>query len=90
MENKIFVKINYKLKGIDPEVRCDARINYINCNDSDKYMIGGGFCSKNACSFAFRAKDLEEAKFIANNNPMIKNWVNKDNIKWDFIFIPEI
>lgn len=85
----VFVKVNYKVKGIGNNVRCDARINYVNVTDASKYGIGGGFCNKDACSLVFKADNLEDAKNIMNANPILKRWKNRYNdIKWDLTVIP--
>lgn len=91
MENKghIFVKVNYKVKGIGNNIRCDARINYIDAAGISKYSIGGGYCNKDSCSFMFRANNLEEAKYIMNENPILKKWKSRYNeIKCDLVVVP--
>lgn len=85
----VFVKVNYKVKGIGDSIRCDARINYMDIKDSSKYSIGGGFCNKDACSFVFKADNLEDAKNIMNANPILKRWKNRYlDMKWDLTVIP--
>ena len=91
MENKgqLFVKVNYKVRGTGNNIRCDARINYIDASNASKYSIGGGFCNKDSCSFVFKASSLEEAKEIMNDNPILKRWKLRYNeIKWDLTVIP--
>ena len=85
----IFVKVNYKVKGIGNELRCDARINYIYAFEASKYAIGGGFCNRNACSLVFKAQDFTEAKKIIEANPILKRWLARyKNIKYDITVIP--
>lgn len=89
-DNKdIFVRINYKIKGTGRDMKCSAKINYINAEDAPKYMLGSGYCIKNVCSFVFKAKNLEEAKLIAQDNAILKNWLQKYNsVKYDLIVTP--
>jgi len=91
MENRgqLFVKVNYKVKGTGENIRCDARINYIDASIASKYSIGGGFSNKDSCSFVFKANSLEEAKRIMNDNPILKRWKSRYNeIKWDLTVVP--
>jgi len=91
MDNRgdLFVKVNYKVKGTGNNIRCDARINYINAAESSKYAIGGGFSNKDSCSFVFKASNLEEARVIMNENPILKKWrLRYNEIKCDFTVVP--
>ena len=91
MDNKgqLFVKVNYKVKGTGNNIRCDARINYIDPSNSSKYSIGGGFSNKDSCSFAFKASNIEEARGIMDQNPFLKRWKSRYNdIKWDLTIVP--
>lgn len=85
----IFVKVNYKVKGIGSEFRCDARINYIYAYEASKYAIGGGFSNRDACSFVFKAQDFAEAKKIIEANPILRRWLSRyKNIKYDITVVP--
>ena len=87
--NDIFVKVNYKVKGTGNNIKCDAKMNYIDATGASKYIIGGGFTSKEACSFMFKAKNLQEAQNIMNENPILKKWKLRYNeIKYDLIIVP--
>lgn len=71
----IFVKINYEFnedsnstliynnKNIDFSKKMDT---------TNKYLICGGVRNKNGGMMVFKAQSLEEARFIANNNPLNK------------------
>jgi len=69
-----FVKVNYSIEGKEAEGKCTgAHIKRANLNGTDKYLIGGGYFNKNGGSIVFKARDLKEAREIANNNIFIKN-----------------
>lgn len=74
MDNSCFVKIEYDLGGKNINKKnSQVKINNLdNKNFKGKYLIGGGVYNRNSGCFVFKAKDIEEAKNIANNNYFIK------------------
>ncbi|MBK5240894.1 hypothetical protein [Clostridium sp.] len=68
MENKdLLVKINYTQEGND-----SLQIIYTSSTEkakhSSKYLICGGRYNRNGGTIMFKAKNIEEAAEIANNN----------------------
>lgn len=82
METKdLLVKINYSMEGND-----SLAITYTASTDkvkhSSKYLICGGMYNRNGGTIMFKAKNIEEATEIANNNLVVNAGANKyQNIK---------
>ncbi|MBU3177086.1 hypothetical protein KPL47_12040 [Clostridium estertheticum] len=86
METKgLLVKINYSREGND-----SLAITYAsstdNINRSSKYLICGGMYNRNGGTIMFKAKNIEEAAEIANNNLVVNASSNKyQYLKKDYI-----
>ena len=77
METKdLLVKINYSKEGND-----SLAITYTSSTDkvnrSSKYLICGGMYNRNGGTIMFKAKNIEEATEIANNNLVVNAAANK-------------
>ena len=77
METKdLWVKINYSKEGND-----SLEITYANntnkVNHASKYLICGGMYNRNGGTITFKAKNIEEATEIANNNLVANAGSNK-------------
>ncbi|MBW9153457.1 hypothetical protein [Clostridium estertheticum] len=86
METKdLLVKINYSREGND-----SLAITYASSTDkinsSSKYLICGGMYNRNGGTIMFKAKNIEEAAEIANNNLVVNASSNKCKyLKKDYI-----
>ena len=86
METKdLLVKINYTQQCND-----SLAITYSEStekvNHSSKYLICGGMYNRNGGTITFKAKNIEEATEIANNNLVAKAGANKyEYLKRDYI-----
>ncbi|MBU3110560.1 hypothetical protein [Clostridium lacusfryxellense] len=77
METKdLLVKINYSKEGNDSLAITYAQ-NTDKINHSSKYLICGGMYNRNGGTIIFKAKNIEEATEIANNNLVAKAGSNK-------------
>lgn len=77
-DNNLFVRVNYTIKGREFHGKWHGtQIRISDKKEAAKYLIGGGYCNKYGGSFAFTAKDINEAKLIANNIPFVKNKIYK-------------
>jgi len=77
METKdLLVKINYRQEGND-----SLAITYTESTDKvnhcSKYLICGGMYNRNGGTIMFKAKNMEEAAEIANNNLVANAGANK-------------
>jgi len=86
METKdLLVKINYSQKGND-SLAITYTTNTDKVNHSSKYLICGGMYNRNGGTIIFKAKNIEEATEIANNNLVAKAGTNKyEYLKTDYI-----
>ena len=77
METKdLWVKINYSKEGNDSlEITYTTNTNKV--NHASKYLICGGMYNRNGGTITFKAKDIEEATEIANNNLVANAGSNK-------------
>ena len=86
METKdLLVKINYTQEGNDSlAITYTASTDKV--NHSSKYLICGGMYNRNGGTIMFKAKNIEEATEIANNNLVAKAGSNKyEYLKRDYI-----
>jgi hypothetical protein len=65
--NNLLVKINYTQEGND-SLQIIYPANSEKVGHSSKYLICGGRYNRNGGTIMFKAKNLEEAALIANNN----------------------
>ncbi len=81
MENKdLLVKINYTQQGSDSlSIVYATNTNADKGKHSSKYLICGGMYNRNGGTIMFKAKNIEEATEIANNNLVARAGANKHN-----------
>jgi hypothetical protein len=73
-ERNLIIRVNYSIIDANKEnIQKKAHIIKADIENSKKYLIGGGYCNKYGGSFTFKAKDIQEAKFIADNNRFVQN-----------------
>ena len=79
--NDLLVKINYSSEGND-SLAITYAASTDKVNHSSKYLICGGMYNRNGGTIMFKAKNIEEATQIANNNLVVNAGINKyKNIK---------
>ena len=76
--NNLLVKINYSREGND-SLAITYTKNTDKINHSSKYLICGGMYNRNGGTIMFKAKNIEEATEIANNNLV----ANAGSIKYE-------
>ncbi|WP_102399322.1 hypothetical protein [Haloimpatiens massiliensis] len=74
-KNNYFIKISYDTGEKETNIKhSDSKINCLNSRSlNGKYLIGGGVYNRNSGCFVFKARDVEEAKKLANNNSFVKH-----------------
>ncbi len=71
--DKLFVRIDYRNDKKDFESSdFEDHIEYLEGVAKERTFLGGGFEKENGGMIIFKAKNIEEAKNIANNDPLIK------------------
>ncbi|MBW9156134.1 hypothetical protein G9F71_024090 [Clostridium sp. FP2] len=77
METKdLWVKINYSQDG-NESLAITYATSKGKVNHSSKYLICGGMYNRNGGTIMFKAKNIEEATEIANNNLVANAGSNK-------------
>lgn len=91
MENNLFLKIDFRIQGAKSTTNCfGAHINNSVQIRSSKYLIAGGYLNKNKGTLVFKARNLEEATQVVNNNALINNNLYKyELLKYDLLTISQ-
>ena len=91
MKNNLFLKIDFRIQGTKSTTDCcGARINNSVQIKSSKYLIAGGFLNKNKGALVFKARNLEEATQVVNNNALINNNLYKyELLKYDLLTVSQ-
>lgn len=89
--DKLFVRIDYRVDGTEFGLTdFDDHIKYLKNVAAERYFIGGGFANRNGGMIAFKAKDLNEAKKIADNDPIMKrNLYTYELNEWDLVILSD-
>lgn len=89
--DKLFVRIDYK--NSEKEVTSkdfQDHIEYLNGVAVERYFVGGGFANESGGMIMFEAKDLEEAKTIAEKDPIIQRGLFRVKIyEWDLLILSD-
>lgn len=86
-DEKYFVRVDKQVVG----TKCSnevftEHINYLEKISQSRSFYGGGFANYPGGMIIFNATNLEEAKEIADNDPIISNGVyTYDIYEWDLI-----
>ena len=88
--NNLFLTIDFRIQGAKSTTDCcGAHINNYPQVKSSKYLIAGGFLNKNNGTLVFKARNLEEAKQVVNNNALINNNLYQyELLKYDLLTLP--
>ncbi|MGD0710315.1 MAG: YciI family protein [Bacteroidales bacterium] len=89
--DKLFVRIDYKNNGTErTEQDFQNHIDYLKGVASERYIVGGGFANINSGMVVFKAKDLEEAKTITEQDPIIaKGFYRYGLFEWDLVIVSD-
>lgn len=85
--DKLFVRIDYEkgeLKTTSKDF--EDHVEYLKGIASERYFAGGGFNHAEGGMIIFEAKDLKEAKSIAENDPIIARGLYKTKVyEWELL-----
>ena len=89
--DKFFVRIDSKIEGNKTSPKdFNDHIEYLSRVASNRYFIGGGFSNTAGGMIIFEAKNLVEAKEVADNDPLIKrNLYKYELFEWDLVILSE-
>ncbi|AWI05747.1 YciI family protein [Clostridium drakei] len=89
--DKLFVRIDYK--NSEREVTSkdfQDHVEYLKGVADERYFAGGGFANESGGMIIFEAKDFEEAKTIAEKDPIIQRGLFRVKIyKWDLLILSD-
>lgn len=86
--DKLFVRIDYKNKDLEyTSTDFTKHVDYLNKISKERYFLGGGFNNTNGGMILFEAKDINDARNIAEEDPIIKGkFFTFDLYEWEFIY----
>ncbi len=87
--NILFVRTDYKIEGAKVE-RCDFdnHITYLKGVAKERFFMGGGFIDNPGGMIVYEAKDLDEAKAIADGDPLIaRNLYRYELVAWEMVIL---
>ncbi len=89
--DKFFVRVDYKIgENKSSSKDFDDHIDYLSGIASEREFIGGGFSNTPGGMIVFKAKDLIEAKEVADNDPLIKRKLYRYELfEWDLVILSE-
>ncbi|MFT5873235.1 MAG: hypothetical protein ACI8WT_002179 [Clostridium sp.] len=89
--DKLFVRIDYKLEENKSSSNdFNDHIKYLSGVASERYFVGGGFSNTVGGMIIFEAKDLTQAKEVADNDPLIKrNLYRYELFEWDLVILSD-
>lgn len=89
--DKLFVRIDYRIEGTQLAPHdFDDHIKYLSNIASERYFIGGGFSNKSGGMILFKAENLDKAKKVAENDPLIKRGLYTYELnEWDLVLLSD-
>jgi uncharacterized protein YciI len=89
--DKLFVRIDYKNNGLETtEKDFQDHVKYLNGIATERYFVGGGFANAGGGMIIFKAKDLQEAKMIAEKDPIIERGLYRVEVyEWDLLILSD-
>lgn len=87
--DKLFVRIDYKNQNINYSQKdFEEHIKYLQTIANERYFVGGGFNNTTGGMILFEAKDINEAKSIAENDPLIaRNFYDYKLYEWELFIL---
>lgn len=88
---KLFVRIDYRIEENDfSSSDFKDHIEYVTEISFGRKFIGGGFANTKGGMIIFEARDLDEAKEICDNDPLIiKDLYRYELRQWDLVIVSE-
>lgn len=87
--DKLFVRIDYKNPDLNSSHQdFEEHVEYLNTIARERYFVGGGFNNTKGGMIIFEAKDIKEAKEIAENDPLIKrSFFTYELYEWELFIL---
>jgi len=89
--DKLFVRIDYKNPNLNSTSKdFEEHVQYLQTIANERYFVGGGFNNSKGGMILFKAKDINEAKIIAEKDPLIaKNFYSFELYEWELFILSE-
>jgi uncharacterized protein YciI len=89
--DRLFVRIDYKNDGLETtKIDFEDHVKYLNAIATERYFVGGGFDNANGGMIIFKAENLEEAKMIAEKDPIIERGLYRVEVyEWDLLILSD-
>lgn len=87
--DKLFVRIDYK----NPDLKSTAKdfqdhVQYLTGVSKERYFLGGGFNNAAGGMLVFEAKDTDEARIIADKDPIIeRGFFSYELYEWELFIL---
>lgn len=89
--DKLFVRIDYKNNELETTSKdFQDHVDYLKGIAAERYFIGGGFANTKGGMIIFKAKDLQEAKIIAEKDPIIERGLYRVELyEWNLLILSD-
>lgn len=89
--DKLFARIDYKIEGVKPSTNdFNDHIKYLSDVADERYFVGGGFSNANGGMIIYEAKNMSEAREIADNDPLIKRKIYRYELfEWELVLLSD-
>lgn len=89
--DRLFVRIDHRNNELDITPKdFQDHVDYLKGVAVERYFVGGGFANANGGMILFKAKDLEEARVIAEKDPIIERGLFRIELyEWDLLILSE-
>lgn len=89
--DKLFARVDYKVEGkamTDQDIT--DHLAYVESVAKERYFVGGGFSNIDGGLCLFEADNLDAARIITQNDPLIKRGIYKFELfEWDLMVLSE-
>lgn len=87
---RLYVRIDCRLDGNFTEQDFQEHLVYVESVGCERYLIGGGFSNTDGGMILFEAEDYEEARKIAQNDPLMERGLYRYELfAWDLVVLSE-
>lgn len=89
--DKLFVRVDYKNNVLETtEKDFQDNVKYLNGIATERYFVGEGFANASGGMIIFKAKDLQDAKMIAEKDPIIQRGLYRVEVyEWDLLILSD-
>ena len=88
-EKILYVRTDYKIDGkLTSKSDFDDHIKYLNSVAKERFFMGGGFNDRTGGMIVFEASDIDEARKISDNDPVINRGLYRyELVEWEMVLL---